>query len=147
MPSRFLAGHRLLPQLTRAPHLLAVRNRSLDPFLHKFPAQRRVLTITKVIGLTVSVFTSPHPPSVLACKFRMFCSYCSLACATSVKVELAFGGKTWTIDPADFMLTQLSQDTCLGAFFELQMSGSAPAWIIGDTFLVQTLRSAAVHPD
>ena len=34
------------------------------------------------------------------------------------------------------MLTQLSRTTCIGAFFALQMGGSAPAWILGDTFLV-----------
>lgn len=51
-------------------------------------------------------------------------------------VSLSFGGKNWTISPADFRLTTLSNGKCLGAFFELATGASAPPWIIGDTFLV-----------
>ncbi|KAF8587887.1 acid protease [Ramaria rubella] len=64
-----------------------------------------------------------------------YASYWTYPCSTKVNVQMSFGGKTWSIDPADFMLTQLSKNTCIGAFFELQMGGSAPAWIVGDTFL------------
>ena len=57
-------------------------------------------------------------------------------CSTSVTVSLAFGGSTWSISPSDFQLTQLSSSQCLGAFFQLDVSGSGtPAWIVGDTFL------------
>lgn len=57
-------------------------------------------------------------------------------CSTTVTVTMAFGGQTWSISPADFQLTELSSSQCLGAFFELDISGSGtPAWIVGDTFL------------
>lgn len=57
-------------------------------------------------------------------------------CSETVTVDVAFGGRTWSISPDDFLLAQLSQTQCLGAFFELDMSGSsAPSWIVGDTFL------------
>jgi cathepsin D len=68
--------------------------------------------------------------------------YYTYPCDTSVTLTIAFGGRTWTIDPADFQLARLSSSTCLGAFFELSTGGSAPSWIVGDTFLVRTfLRS------
>lgn len=53
-------------------------------------------------------------------------------------IQLGFGdsNQMWSISPADFQLTEVGQGQCLGAFFELPGSGSAPPWIIGDTFLV-----------
>lgn len=60
------------------------------------------------------------------------------ACDTQVTLELAFGGRrSWSISPADFELARLMHDTCLGALFEITSGGSAPAWIVGDTFLVR----------
>lgn len=57
-------------------------------------------------------------------------------CDTEVSVSIAFGGSSWSISSADFELAQLSRSQCLGAFFELDMSGSSsPSWIVGDTFL------------
>jgi hypothetical protein len=56
-------------------------------------------------------------------------------CDTSVDVSLTFGGKSWPISPADFKMTQLNSGMCVGAFFALQTGGSAPNWIVGDTFL------------
>ncbi|EPQ56668.1 aspartic peptidase A1 [Gloeophyllum trabeum ATCC 11539] len=64
-----------------------------------------------------------------------FEGYYTYPCNTQVNVSLAFGGKSWSISPQDFRLTQLTQSECLGAFFELTTGGSAPAWIVGDTFL------------
>ena len=58
------------------------------------------------------------------------------ACDTTVNLTVSFGGPSWPVSPQDFTLTQLSNSQCVGAFFEMQSSGSAPAWIIGDTFLV-----------
>ncbi|OCB86397.1 acid protease [Sanghuangporus baumii] len=58
-------------------------------------------------------------------------------CSQSVTVEVAFGGRTWSISPNDFELAQLSTSQCLGAFFDIDMgsSSSTPSWIVGDTFL------------
>ena len=58
-------------------------------------------------------------------------------CDTDVTVTMSFGGSTWSISPADFRLTQLTESQCLGAFFVLdsQQGSSTPAWIVGDTFL------------
>jgi cathepsin D len=65
-----------------------------------------------------------------------FQSYYTYPCSTSVSVQLSFGGKNWSISPQDFQLSQLTKELCLGAFFELSTGGSAPSWIVGDTFLV-----------
>jgi cathepsin D len=56
-------------------------------------------------------------------------------CSTSVTVTMTYSSRTWTIDPADFLLMRASSTLCVGAFFALSLSGSAPSWIIGDTFL------------
>jgi hypothetical protein len=52
---------------------------------------------------------------------------------------MSFGGKNWTISPADFQLSRLTRTQCLGAFFELTTGSSTPSWIVGDTFLVCNL--------
>ncbi|CUA78135.1 Cathepsin D [Rhizoctonia solani] len=56
-------------------------------------------------------------------------------CSTSVTITMTFSSRTWSIDPADFMLMRASSSMCVGAFFALNLSGSAPSWIVGDTFL------------
>jgi len=61
--------------------------------------------------------------------------YYTYPCNTEVNVAISFGGPSWSVSPADFKLTQTSNSECVGAFFELQTGNSAPAWIIGDTFL------------
>jgi len=69
--------------------------------------------------------------------FILFCS-AIIACNTTVTVQMGFGNssQTWAISPDDFKLSELDEGECLGAFFELSGGGSAPPWIIGDTFLV-----------
>jgi cathepsin D len=67
--------------------------------------------------------------------------YWTYPCSTQVNMAISFGGPSWPIAPADFRLTSLSSSQCIGAFFELSTGGSAPSWIVGDTFLVSlTLR-------
>ncbi|KAI0343023.1 acid protease [Trametopsis cervina] len=64
--------------------------------------------------------------------------YFTYPCNTQVSVSLSFGdGPSWPIDPVDFRLAQLDEETCVGAFFQMESSGSGsfPAWVIGDTFL------------
>ncbi|KAI9067956.1 acid protease [Trametes sanguinea] len=64
--------------------------------------------------------------------------YWTYPCSTDVNVTLRFGSSSvsWPVSNEDFLLEQASQDTCVGAFFALNTSGtSAPAWIVGDTFL------------
>lgn len=48
------------------------------------------------------------------------------------------GGQEWSISPKDLSLQKISATTCIGAFFILDSPGgpTAPAWIVGDTFLV-----------
>ena len=51
---------------------------------------------------------------------------------------MRYGSSTisWPISNADFLLMQVTRNTCVGGFFALDTSGtSAPAWIVGDTFL------------
>ncbi|TRM65376.1 aspartic peptidase domain-containing protein [Schizophyllum amplum] len=61
--------------------------------------------------------------------------YYIFPCNTDVTSSLAFGGKDWSISSADFIAGQISRSECLGAFFDLDTGGSAPAWIVGDSFL------------
>ncbi|KIJ65164.1 hypothetical protein HYDPIDRAFT_131498 [Hydnomerulius pinastri MD-312] len=61
--------------------------------------------------------------------------YYTYPCSTEVNVAISFGGPSWPVSPADFQLTQISNSQCIGAFFELNTGGSAPSWIVGDTFL------------
>ena len=61
--------------------------------------------------------------------------YYTYPCDTQVNVEMSFGGRTWTVSPADFRLAAIDDESCLGGFFVLDIGGSAPAWIVGDTFL------------
>lgn len=61
--------------------------------------------------------------------------YYTYPCSTEVNVAISFGGPSWPVSPADFQLTQISSSQCVGAFFELSTGGSAPSWIVGDTFL------------
>lgn len=63
--------------------------------------------------------------------------YWQYPCDTAVDVEFKFGdGPSWPIDPADFQLARIGNGICIGALFELDLSGSSsPDWIIGDTFL------------
>lgn len=49
---------------------------------------------------------------------------------------MSFGGSSWAINSADMVTGQLNNGQCLGSFFELSTGSSAPAWIVGDTFLV-----------
>lgn len=51
---------------------------------------------------------------------------------------MRYGSSTisWPISKDDFLLMQVDSNTCVGGFFALDTSGtSAPAWIVGDTFL------------
>lgn len=64
-----------------------------------------------------------------------FEGYYLYPCDTSVTVALSFGGRSWTVSPADFQVQQVSRGTCLGGFFALTTGDSAPSWIVGDTFL------------
>lgn len=61
--------------------------------------------------------------------------YWTYPCSTAVNIAISFGGPSWPISPADFQLTKISSSQCVGAFFELNTGGSAPNWIVGDTFL------------
>ena len=62
-------------------------------------------------------------------------------------MKFGSSSNTWSIAPADFTLEQLegSSNQCVGAFFEVDNSGTtAPPWIIGDTFLVRL--PPCLHP-
>ncbi|KAF8892127.1 aspartic peptidase domain-containing protein [Infundibulicybe gibba] len=65
-----------------------------------------------------------------------FDGFYTYPCDTTVNISLSFGGREWAMSPKDFHLTMLDKGRCLGAFFQIDTGGSAPAWIVGDTFLV-----------
>ena len=51
---------------------------------------------------------------------------------------MKFGSSSisWPISPDDFIIQQISRDTCVGGFFAINTSQtSAPPWIVGDLFL------------
>ena len=52
-----------------------------------------------------------------------------------VTVQFNFGGKTWTMEPRDFLFAQSSNTECVGAFIDLELGDNGPAWIVGDAFL------------
>ncbi|KAF9442665.1 acid protease [Macrolepiota fuliginosa MF-IS2] len=66
-----------------------------------------------------------------------FEGYYTYPCDHDVTIQLGFGDskRMWPISPSDFRLVDMGSGECLGAFFELSGGGSAPPWIIGDTFL------------
>jgi cathepsin D len=67
-------------------------------------------------------------------------------CDTDVTVYISFGGTNWAISPLDMNLGTLNDtmignasasspsQMCAGGIFDIGI-GSAPAWIVGDTFL------------
>ena len=53
---------------------------------------------------------------------------------------MAFGGRSWPIDPRDINLGQIStgSSTCVGAFFDAQVSNqttNGQFWLLGTAFL------------
>ena len=58
---------------------------------------------------------------------------------------MAFGGKSWPINPVDFsqQISTGSDPLCQGAIFDLSLGtdnvGPGPDWIVGDTFLVRNI--------
>jgi len=72
--------------------------------------------------------------------------YWMYPCKTQVTVALTFGGQSWAISPSDFQLAAVSSTMCTAAFFELNMGGSAPSWIIGDTFLKNVVSVFRFNP-
>ncbi|KZT72002.1 acid protease [Daedalea quercina L-15889] len=66
--------------------------------------------------------------------------YWTYPCSQEVTVALKFGDSSisWPISSDDFEFESAdsSGSTCIGAFFEVDNTGTtAPAWIVGDTFL------------
>ncbi|RDX49658.1 hypothetical protein OH76DRAFT_1483022 [Lentinus brumalis] len=64
--------------------------------------------------------------------------YYTYPCGTNATVTMKFGNSSisWPISNADFLLMQVSGNSCVGGFVQLEMSGTrAPPWIIGDTLL------------
>lgn len=64
-----------------------------------------------------------------------------IACSTSLNVTISFGGRSYPINPNDLNFGRVGNGQCVGAIFSMQgsASGSNPAWIIGDTFLVSEM--------
>ncbi|KXN90874.1 Cathepsin D [Leucoagaricus sp. SymC.cos] len=64
-------------------------------------------------------------------------------CNTDVKISMAFGGKSWPIDPQDMNLGPVDRQGrfCLGGIFDLSLGSNIesgpgnPAWVVGDVFL------------
>ncbi|KAF9449184.1 acid protease [Macrolepiota fuliginosa MF-IS2] len=64
-------------------------------------------------------------------------------CNTNIQVSMAFGGKSWPINPTDMNLGAIDRtgQLCVGGIFDLSLgsnieAGSGnPSWVVGDTFL------------
>jgi len=85
-----------------------------------------------ILKATTHIVSSVHYPS----KSTFTTNDELLACNTNVNVTVSFGGRTWAISSADFMMTRASGNRCIGSFFVL--GTTTPPWIIGDTFLVRS---------
>ncbi|KAK6969429.1 aspartic peptidase domain-containing protein [Favolaschia claudopus] len=59
------------------------------------------------------------------------------SCSTDLNVTVAFGGRSWTLDPAglNFPSNGVSDGQCLGAIAGMDQAEDQPGWIFGDTFL------------
>lgn len=79
------------------------------------------------------MFVSPLAKSPLDIPFAF------PACNATVEVTIAFGGKSWPINPKDMNRGPISSGSsiCAGAIFVLDIGGGGgnPTWIVGDTFL------------
>ncbi|KAH8929211.1 acid protease [Atractiella rhizophila] len=68
-----------------------------------------------------------------------FQGYYEYPCSTQVNVSFTFGGVDYSIDPVDFNLGRVRDQTCLGSIFALDTGSNGtstlPSWIIGDAFL------------
>lgn len=120
---------------------LVVHQPTLMLFSLRYQGVDQEKAISQAITLIVRPFRCRTPQS-----------HGHTACDANVSVALNFGGtQTWNIDPRDFQLLRLNssslirgpsssasidEERCIGAFFKLSIGGSAPQWIIGDTFLV-----------
>ncbi|OSX63849.1 hypothetical protein POSPLADRAFT_1054482 [Postia placenta MAD-698-R-SB12] len=76
--------------------------------------------------------------------------YYTYPCSNTVEVTLKFGSSSiaWPISAADFEFTSTTDgQTCIGAFFEVDNSGTtAPPWIVGDTFLKNVYSVFSYNP-
>ncbi|KAF9805835.1 hypothetical protein IEO21_08924 [Rhodonia placenta] len=73
--------------------------------------------------------------------------YYTFPCSTAVDVSIAFGGRSWPINPADMNLGSIEGESCIGAVFVVDLEGSEdaaadtveaaeiPTWVVGDAFL------------
>jgi cathepsin D len=56
-------------------------------------------------------------------------------------MSIAFGGPAWPINVTDLSVGTIGNGQCLGAIFDLSVlyppQSGAPAWVVGDTFLVR----------
>ncbi|CAE6449784.1 unnamed protein product [Rhizoctonia solani] len=60
-------------------------------------------------------------------------------CSQAVNITFNFGGRSWSMESADFKLLTTNPNVCVGAIFELSMGGlgnpDVPQWVVGDAFL------------
>ncbi|KAK7026274.1 aspartic peptidase domain-containing protein [Favolaschia claudopus] len=58
-------------------------------------------------------------------------------CSTTLNVSVSFGGRSWTLDPAELNggSDNLPSGQCLGAIIGLDESEDPPGWIFGEPFL------------
>ncbi|OSX65970.1 hypothetical protein POSPLADRAFT_1177440 [Postia placenta MAD-698-R-SB12] len=72
--------------------------------------------------------------------------YYTFPCSTTANVSIAFGGRSWPINPADMNFGTFDGESCLGAIFVIDLEGSGdaatdivgaeiPTWVVGDAFL------------
>ena len=96
--------------------------------------------------------TGTHQGGSKFCIMDLISSALHTACPTSSKttqftISMSFGGPSWPINLNDMNLGNVGGGQCLGAIFDISEGTdinpqSAPAWIVGDTFLVRFFSSA-----
>ncbi|KAG8764163.1 hypothetical protein FRC11_003019 [Ceratobasidium sp. 423] len=65
-------------------------------------------------------------------------------CSQVVNIAFNFGGRSWSMESADFKLLTTNPNVCVGAIFEMSLGGpgnpDVPQWIVGDAFLESPIR-------
>lgn len=70
----------------------------------------------------------------------------SIPCSSNNVVSLRFGGKDYSISAQDLISGQLTFSSCLAALFSLDLGGSGPDYVVGDTFLKNVFAAFQYSP-
>jgi hypothetical protein len=93
-------------------------------------------------GPFVRIFLFSHQGLKFCITGPDFFLFYHTACTTQLTVSISFGGPLWPISIEDLSLGSIGGGQCVGTIFDIGQRTdvspqNAPAWIVGDTFLVR----------